>query len=60
MFTISRQSDSHFKHEPGLKREFFDQGLGNKKIINSWTKVIGGEAQAGVILFTLEQSGCRD
>ena len=60
MFTVARQTDSDFEHEARLKGEFFDQRVGNEKIINSRTQVIGRKTKAGAILFTLEEAGCRD
>jgi hypothetical protein len=44
------------QHEARLEGEFFDEGVGDEKIIDSRTQVVGGETQAGALLITLEKA----
>jgi hypothetical protein len=39
-----------------VEREFFDEGVGNEKIIDSGTQVVGCKTQAGALLSTFEKT----
>ena len=56
MFTVAGQADLNMQHEARLKGEFFDEGVGDEKIIDSRTQVVGCEAQAGALLIALEKT----
>jgi hypothetical protein len=56
MFTVAGQADLDLQHEARLEGELFDQGVGNEKIIDSRTQVIGCETQAGDLLSPLEKT----
>ena len=56
MFAVAGQADLDLQHEARLEGEFFDEGVGDEKIIDSRTQVVGGETQAGALLIALEKA----
>ena len=57
MFAVPGQADLDLQHEARLEGEFFDEGVGNEKVIDSRTQVVGCETKAGALLSALEKAG---